>query len=159
MQRDMAGLMKNFTSRVQNQSEEKAEIWSLVQPKRSSLEKLKRISIRNRAWFRVLDWKQRRFMDLVIKMVDKIRSPLLLKVLSPLVRRLLKAIGRDTRTGALALMDGGAYDMMRGVAEKIVVVAQKWGNSSAKEWLNEGLIKYLVVMNLPRNKNSIAISY
>jgi hypothetical protein len=157
--RIMSGLIKNFTSRVQNQSEEKAEIWNLVQPKRNSLEKLKRVSIRNRAWFRVLDWKQRRFMDLVIKMMDRIRSPLLLKVLRPLVRRLLEAIGGDARTGALTLMDRGAYDMMREVAEKIVAVAQKWGNNSAKEWLNEGLIKYLVVMNLPRNRNFVMAAY
>jgi hypothetical protein len=98
-------------------------------------------------------------MDLVVKMVDRIRSPLLLRVLGPLVSRLLVAIGGDARTGALALMDRGAYDMMRGVAEKIVAVAQKWGNNSAKEWLNEGLIKYLVVMNLPRNKNFVMAAY
>jgi len=155
----MSGLKKNFTSQIQNQFEEKAEVWILVQPKRSSLEKLKRLSMRNRAWFRVLDWKQRRLMDLVVKTVDKIRSPLLLRVLSPLVRRLLEAIGGDARTGALTLMDRGAYYMMRKVAEKIVAVAQKWGNKSAEKWLTEGLIKYLVVMNLPRNKNSMAIQY
>jgi hypothetical protein len=155
----MSGLKKNFTSQIQNQFEEKAEVWILVQPKRSSLEKLKRLSMRNRAWFRVLDWKQRRLMDLVMKMVDRIRSPLLLRVLSPLVSRLLVAIGGDARTGALTLMDRGAYYMMRKVAEKIVAVAQKWGNKSAEKWLTEGLLKYLVVMNLPRNKNSMAIQY
>jgi hypothetical protein len=92
-------------------------------------------------------------------MVDRIRSSLLLKVLGPLVRRLLEAIGGDARTGALVLMDRGAYDMMRGVAEKIVAVAQKWGNKSAEKWLTEGFLKYLLVMNLPRNKNSMAIQY
>ena len=98
-------------------------------------------------------------MDLVMKTVDKIRSPLLLRVLSPLVKGLLEAIGGDARTGALSLMDKGAYYMMRGVAEKIVAVAQKWGNKSAKEWLDDSFIKYLVVMNLPRNKNSMTILY
>jgi len=155
----MIGLKKNFTSRVQDQSEEKAEIWNLVQPERRSLEKLKRLSIRSRAWFRVLDWKQRRFMDIVIKTVDRIRSPLLLRVLGPLVKRLLEAIGGDTRAGALTLMDRGAYNMMISVAEKIVTVAQKWGNKSAKEWLDKGFIKYLVIMNLPRNKNFVTVAY
>ena len=159
MQHHMIGLKKNFTSRVQDQSEEKAEIWNLVQPERRSLEKLKRLSIRSRAWFRVLDWKQRRFMDIVIKTVDRIRSPLLLRVLGPLVKRLLEAIGRDAKAGALALMDRGAYNMMIGVAEKIVAVAQKWGNKSAKEWLDKGFIKYLVIMNLPRNKNFVTVAY
>ena len=155
----MSGLNKNFTSQIQNQFEEKAEVWILVQPKRSSLEKLKRLSMRNRAWFRVLDWKQRRLMDLVVKTVDRIRSPLLLRVLSPLVSRLLVAIGGNDRTGALALMDRGAYYMMRKVAEKIVAVAQKWGNKSAEKWLTEGFLKYLLVMNLPRNKNPITIPF
>ena len=155
----MSGLLRNFSSWVQSQSEVKVEIWSLVQPERGSLEKLKRLSIRSGAWFRVLNWKQRRLLDLVMKMVDRIRSPLLLRVLGPLVSRLLVAIGGDAKTGALALMDRGAYDMMRGVAEKIVAVAQKWGNNSAKEWLNEGLIKFLVVMNLPRNRNFVMAAY
>jgi len=151
----MVGLNEKFSSRAQNQSEEKVEIWNLVQPERSSLEKLKRLSIRSRAWFRVLNWKQRRLMDIVMKTVDRIRSPLLLRVLSPLVERLLEAIGGDARTGALAMMGKSAYDMMRRVAEKIVTVAQKWGNKSAEKWLTEGFIKYLIVMNLPKNKNSL----
>jgi len=155
----MTGLKKNFTSQVQDQMEEKAEIWSLVQPERGSLEKLKRLSIRSKAWFRVLNWKQRRLMDIVIKTVDKIRSPLLLKVLNPLVKRLLEAIGGNSRAGALALMDKGAYSMMMSVAEKIVAVAQKWGNKSAKEWLDKGFIKYLIIMNLPRNKNIVPVTY
>ncbi len=90
-----------------------------------------------------------------MRTVDRIRSSLLLKVLAPLVRRLLETVGGDTRTGTLVLMGKGAFDMMRGVAEKIVAVAQKWGNNAAKEWLDEGFLKYLVVMSLPRNRNSM----
>jgi hypothetical protein len=149
--RIMAGLIRNFSSRVLSQSEVKAEIWNLVQPERGSLEKLKRLSIRSGVWFRVLNWKQRRLLDLVVKMVDRIRSSLLLRVLGPLVSRLLVAIGGDARTGALVLMGKGAYDMMRGVAEKIVAVAQKWGNKSANKWLDEAFLKFLVVMNLLGN--------
>ena len=153
----MADLNKGSTLRVQNQSEE-SEIWSLVQPERGSLMKLKRLSMRSGAWFRALNWKQRGLMDLTMRTVDRIRSSLLLKVLAPLVRRLLEAIGGDARTGTLVLMGKGAFDMMRGVAEKIVAVAQKWGNKSAKKWLDEGFLKYLVVMNLPRNKNFVTIA-
>lgn len=133
--------------------EEEAEVWDLVRPERGSLAKLKRVCLRSRAWFIVLSRKQRRFLEVVIRTVDRIRSPLLLRVLAPLVRRLLTAIGGDARNGALALMDRRACWMMVGVAEKIVRVAQKWGNSSAREWLDEGFLKYLLVMNLPQNKN------
>ena len=151
----MVSLNEKFSSQVQNESEKKVEIWNLVQPERRSLEKLKRLSIRSKAWFRVLNWKQRRLMDIVMKTVDRIRSPLLLRVLGPLVERLLEAISGDARAGALAMMGKSAYDMMRGVAEKIIAVAKKWGNNSANKWLTEGFIKYLIIMNLPRNRNSL----
>ena len=134
-------------------SEEDAEVWGLVRPERGSLARLRQVSMRSRAWFTVLSWQQRRFIDVVIRTVDRIRSLLLLRALAPLVRRLLTAIGGDARNGALALLDRDAYRMMVGVAEKIVRVAQKWGNRSAREWLDEGFLKYLLVMNLPQNKN------
>ena len=135
-----------------------AEVWDLVRPERCSLVRLKKVSLRSRAWFTVLSWQQRRFLDLVIRTVDRIRSGLLLRVLAPLVGRLLTALGGDARRGALKLMDRGAYRMMMGVAEKIVRIAERWGNRSAREWLREDFMRYLMVMNLPQNNNSTAIA-
>ena len=155
--RCMGNLTKNLGSQDRNQSEEEVEVWSLVQPERESLEKLKRLSIRSGAWFRVINWKQRRLLDITMRTVDKVRSSLLLKVLAPLVKRLLQAVGGNVRNGTLVLMGKGAYDMMRSAAEKIVAVAQKWGNKSAKEWLDERFLRYLIVMNLPRNRNFVTI--
>ncbi len=135
-----------------------AEVWDLVRPERCSLARLKQVSVRSRAWFTVLSWKQRRFMDLVIRTVDRIRSLLLLKALAPLVARLLTAIGGNARKGALRLMDIGAYKMMKGVAERIVQIAYGWGNRSAREWLDEDFVRYLLVMNLPQNGNSTTLA-
>ena len=154
----MGALVKNLGSQVQSQSEEEVEVWSLVPPERESLEKLKRLSIRSGAWFRVINWKQRRLLDITMRTVDKVRSSLLLKVLAPLVKRLLETLGGNVRTGTLVLMGKGAYNMMRSAAEKIVAVAQKWGNKSAKEWLDERFLRYLVVMSLPRNRNFVAVA-
>ena len=137
---------------------EEAEVWDLLLPERGSLSRLRKVSVRSRAWFTVLSWKQRRFIDVVIGTVDKIRSLLLLKALAPLVARLLTAIGGNARKGALRLMDIGACKMMMGVAEKIVQIAQNWGNTSASEWLNEAFMKYLLVMNLPQNKNPVTLA-
>lgn len=133
--------------------DEDADVWDLVRPERDSLARLKKVSLRNRAWFAVLTWTQRRFMDLVIRTVDSIRSVVLLRVLAPLVRRLLTAIGGDARKGALVLMGEGSRLMMKKVAEKIARVAEKWGNTSAREWLDESFIRFLLVMNLPQNEN------
>ncbi|MFB0522732.1 MAG: hypothetical protein ACETV1_03105 [Candidatus Bathyarchaeia archaeon] len=137
---------------------EESGVWGLVRPERGSLARLKQVSLRNRAWFTVLSWKQRRFFDLVIRTVDRIRSGLLLRVLAPLVGRLLTAIGGDARNGALVLMERGAYKMMLGVAEKIVRIAERWGNRSARGWLGEAFVRYLLVMNLPQNSDSVTLA-
>jgi len=149
----MADLAGGLSSNIKSLSAERDEVWDLIHPNRASLERLKRVSLRNRTWFTVLTWKQRKLIDIVIRTVTRIRSLLLLKVLAPLVGRLLRAIGGDTRRGALALMSVAAYEMMKTVAQKIIQVAQKWGNKSAHEWLTEGFIRYLIVINLPQNKN------
>jgi len=154
----MADLAGGLSSTIKGLSEEKDGVWDLVHPDRASLERLKRLSLRNRTWFTVLTWKQRKLIDIVIRTVDRIRSLLLLKVLAPLVGRLLRGIGGDTRRGALALMGVAAYEMMKTVAQKIIQVAQKWGNKSAHEWLTEGFIRYLIVTNLPQNKNPITFT-
>jgi len=130
------------------------KIWDLIQPNRNSLKKLKQISIRNRSWFRMLSWTQRRFIDAIIMVTERIRSLLVLRILAPLVRKLLVAVEGDATSGALALMVEGAYKIVKIIAEKIVQTAQKWGNKSALKWLDDSFIRYLIVMNLPQNKNS-----
>jgi hypothetical protein len=155
----MASSLKASGSQHRSLSGEEVEVWSLIRPERRSLEKLKRLSMRNRAWFTALAWKQRRLIDIVIRTVDRVRSFQLLKVLAPIIERLLKAIGGSLKRGALSLMDKGAHDMMKIVALKITSCAQKWGNNLARGWIDEGFIKYLMVMNLPKNNNSITATY
>ena len=150
--------MKSLTSRCGAESNVD-EVWDLIRPDRASLKRLKQVSVRNRSWFTVLSWKQRRFIDAVIMTVDRIRSLLLLRVVAPIVRKLLVAIGGDLRSGALSLMGEGAIKVMKGVAEKIVQVAEKWGNKSARKWLQESFFKYLAVMNLPQNKNMSTFAF
>src|SRR5208283_3339150 len=61
---------------------------------RKFLSKLKQKSIRsNNSWYRILSLDKRRFIDAVIQTVDKIRSSLLLKILTTFVEKLLRAIG------------------------------------------------------------------
>jgi len=156
----MIDLMKTLTLGSGGRNENAIEAWGLIKPERVSLEKLKRISIRNKSWFSVLSWEQRRFIEAVIMAVDKIRSLLLLRLLTPLVMRLLSAIGRgDALRGALVLMGEAAYRMMRDAAQNIIRIAQNWGNKLAHKWLeDEGFIKYLTVMSLPQNRNQPAFT-
>jgi len=137
-------------------AENPMKVWDLIKPERNSFERLKRISIRNKIWFGKLSLKQRRFIELVILAVEKIRSRLLLRLLAPLVLKLLSANGKGNAVkGAIAMMSEGAYKIMREVARRISRIAQKWGNKQAKKWPEDmDFIKYLTVMSLPENKNN-----
>jgi hypothetical protein len=115
---------------------------------RKFLSKLKQKSIRsNNSWYRVLSLDKRRFIDAVIQTVDKIRSSLLLKILTRFVEKLFRAIG-----GIRGLIGSLAYDMQNfghPLAQRISVIAAKWGNRLAAAWSNdEGFIRYLTVIDM-----------
>jgi hypothetical protein len=115
---------------------------------RKFLSKLKQKSIRsNNSWYRILSLDKRRFIDAVIQTVDKIRSSLLLKLLTALAEKLLHAIG-----GIRGLIGNLAYEMQnfgQPLAQRISIIATKWGNSLAANWANdEGFIRYLTVFDM-----------
>ena len=119
---------------------------------RAFLLRLKRRSMRkNNSWFRVLSLENRRFIDAVIQTVEKIRSSLLLRLLTPLTEKLLQAIG-----GARGLMGELAYRMQSfgyPMSQRISKIAAQWGNRLASKWANdEDFTRYLTVVeinNLP----------
>ena len=116
--------------------------------RRKFLSKLKQKSIRsNNSWYRVLSLDKRRFIDAVIQTVDKIRSSLLLKLLTGLATKLLSAIG-----GIRTLIDNLPYGMQNfghPLAQRISIIATKWGNNLAAKWANdEGFIRYLTVIDM-----------
>ena len=90
---------------------------------------------------------KRRFIDAVIQTVDKIRSSLLLKILTGFVEKLLRAIG-----GIRGLIGNFAFEMQNfgyPLAQRVSVIAVKWGNNLAANWSNdEGFIRYLTVIDM-----------
>jgi len=83
-------------------------------------------------------------MNLVIRVVDRVRSLILAKLLNSAVKKLLEA------------MESEVVCMMRTVgrqlAQKLSKIAESWGNESAVGWAEEpGFIQYLAVscMNTP----------
>ena len=101
-------------------------------------------AFRRRVWFKTLSGMERGLINSVIKVVDKVRSTLLAKVLTSIVKKLLTALeNRVTRM---------MREVGRPLAKKISLIAQSWGNKSAKEWMtNKGFIQFLAVtmMNTP----------
>jgi hypothetical protein len=96
---------------------------------------------RGRVWFKTLNRLERGLLDSVVKVVDTVRSTLLVKVLSSIVKKLQMALESPIKR------------MMKEVGEplacKISLIAQSWGNRSAQQWkYDRGFVRFLAVMRV-----------
>lgn len=127
------------------------EVWDIIPPEQKSLVRLKRVALRNKSWFNALRLTERRFIDAVVMVVEKIQSSILLKLLAPLLTRLLKASG-NPQDMIMATIGEVAYWMRkkgRSLAQGLSRIGQSWGNKSATYWsTNRGFIQYLTIMDL-----------
>lgn len=108
---------------------------------RSTLSRIRVRAIRRGIWFRVLDRLERASIDLTIRVVEKVRSTILKRMLTSIMKKLSNA------------MESKVSQMIRQVgetlAQKVSKIAQTWGNKSAVEWkADPGFIRYLSVMCL-----------
>lgn len=103
------------------------------------LTKIKRLSLRQRIWFRSLSSVERGIIDLTVKYVDNIKSSKLAKVLTAIVEKLHISIEskaeRLVRTIGLAL------------AKKNSDLAIKWGNLLAIDWAKDREFARFLVFN------------
>jgi len=108
---------------------------------RDELIKVRTRALRRGVWFRGLTRAERAVVDLTIRVVERVRSLLLEKVLISVVKKLLDA------------MEGEAARLMRtvgrSIARRLSGVARGWGNQSAAGWAEEpGFIRYLSIMHM-----------
>jgi hypothetical protein len=105
---------------------------------RVELTKMKAKAIRRGFWFKVLSRTERASIDLTIKVVERVHSLLLARVLGAIVRKLLDVMeSRVTRV---------MREVGRGLAENLSRIAQNWGNKSAHHWKEDSsFVKYLAV--------------
>ena len=108
---------------------------------RGKLVSLRAKAIWRGVWFRVLSKTERACIELTIRIVDKVRSHLLAKVLASIIQKLLGAMkSRIVR----AMEEIGCS-----IARKLSRIAQKWGNISATQWMmNPSFIKYLTIIHM-----------
>ena len=95
-------------------------------------------ALRRRVWFKVLSKVERSLIDLVLRTVKKVRSSMLARSLTIIVKKLLNAmesqITRQTRTIGFSL------------AQNLSRIAQSWGNKSAWRWAKDaGFAQYLTI--------------
>ena len=105
---------------------------------REELAKLKAKALRHGIWFKVLTMAERALIDVTVRVVEKVQSFLLTRLLTLLVKKLLDAMeGEVART---------IRTMGNSLAERLAEVAIAWGNKSAIHWSKDkSFIRYLAI--------------
>lgn len=123
------------------------KVWTLITDQaripliRGKLTKIRAKAIRRGIWFKVLSRAERAYMWLAVRVVKRVRSPLLAEVLTSILTKLLSA------------MESRVVRAIRGfghpLAKKLSRIAQKWGNKAAVQWADDrGFIQYLTVTHI-----------
>ena len=103
------------------------------------LAEAKKIALRHRVWFRLLNRVERGIIDLTVRYVDSIKSVTLAKVVTAIMDKLQCAlesvVDRLMRTVGLPL------------AQKISDIAVSWGNRLASMWADDRAFARFLVVN------------
>jgi len=103
--------------------------------------KLRLKALRRGVWFRELKQSERKLLDLTIRVVEKVRSFLLARILSQIVARLCEAM--ESRIIRLIRTEG------QEMAKSLSRIGEAWGCRAAKSWaVDRGFMQFLVVSNL-----------
>jgi hypothetical protein len=112
---------------------------------KAQLVKLKLKAMRAGVWFRALPRIDRALVDLTIKVASNVRSVTLAKNLLAVMRK-LEGIMESRLSRALR-------EVGFPLAQKLSLVAQKWGNTSAKSWSSDSsFVNFLGVMHINEPK-------
>ena len=107
----------------------------------SRLVELKKCSMRRGIWYKVLNTLERAQVDLTVRLVKNLRSPLLARVLDVIIQKLSEAL--QSRVSRMVKSVGFPQ------AAKLSGIAQSWGNKSAETWIRDPkFAKFLAVMSL-----------
>jgi len=111
---------------------------------REEITKVKTRALRKGVWYKVLNRIERACIDLVIKVVERVRSFSLKRALSSILSKLEVAL------------ESPVQRLMREIGADLVFelskIALGWGNKSAVHWAKDvGFMRYLTVthMNAP----------
>jgi len=103
---------------------------------RQGLMKIKAKALRRRVWFTALSRVERCIVDLTIRCVEEVRSPVLAKTILNVINKILKTL----ESGFLEKLNrvGSA------IVEKIFRIALGWGNRNASSWKQDSsFIRFL----------------
>lgn len=102
---------------------------------------IKRKALRRKVWFKGLDREERMIVSLTIRCVKKVRSILLVKIMTRIMTKLVNAM----KTEIVKFVESAGSSLARKKAD----IAVSWGNSQAKEWASDTrFARYLAIMKL-----------
>jgi hypothetical protein len=105
------------------------------------LAKIRAMAIRRGNWYRTLDKIERALFDLTIRVVMKIRSFVLSRILASIIEKLQIR----TQCNIAVLL----HKVGQPLAEKISRIAHEWGNTSADNWSADSSFgRFLAVMHI-----------
>lgn len=112
---------------------------------KAQLLKLKLKAMRAGVWFRALPRIDRVLVDLTIKVAGTVRSFTLAKNILTVIRK-LESIMESRFLRAVK-------EIGFPIARRLGLIAQKWGNATAKDWESDGgFARYLAAMSLNEPK-------
>jgi hypothetical protein len=128
---------------------ESSQARSLLSEK--ELKRVRAVAIRRGIWFKTLSQTERALFGLTIGIVRRIRSGVLSRVLVSIIAKLQV----NDKGGPVTSL----HSLGRAIAEKMSVIAQAWGNTSAVNWsVDREFIRFLEVMHLNTPVTSTANS-
>lgn len=84
---------------------------------------------RSGIWYEALSRAERAIVDLTIKCVEKVRSPILARTITKIIGKVVKTLEQDFMAKA--------QEIGTDIAKRIVGIAQKWGNKKSSGWLDD----------------------
>jgi hypothetical protein len=109
----------------------------------SGLMEMRGKALRCGVWFRFLDCVERAVVNLTIRCTDRVRSPMLARILANISAKLLDAM----KSQMVRMMES----VGRQLAQKTAQLAASWGNKTAKTWAeNSAFIRYLTVIEISK---------
>ena len=101
---------------------------------------LRKRSVRRGIWHKVLNRLERAQINLTVKIVKRVRSSFLTKVLDLIINKLSVAL----QSKVLMMVESVGFPL----ASKLSKIAQSWGHKSAKTWNKDSkFARFLTVMN------------
>jgi len=100
--------------------------------------KIRSRALRTRVWFRALSKVERAIVDLTIKCVERIRSNVLVRIISTIISKLLESLGEDFMKRAERIG--------RKITEKLCILGERWRNKAYSTWkYDKCFVKFLGV--------------